>query len=191
MGTARFFCMGFVFYFFGWLDLWVPGQGPVFRRSKGMERKRIESEIEGLISPVLSRNHVELVDVTYRFEGGRWVLRVFIDKPGGVTVGDCAFISHQIEDLIEMEEVIPLRYFLEVSSPGLDRVLKREADFQRFCGEMAKVRTREAVGGRRNFKARILRCEQGVVELEDEEGNRFAFSLDAIERARLAFSGKI
>jgi ribosome maturation factor RimP len=156
-----------------------------------MDRKRIESEIEALISPVLLRNHIELVDVTYRFEGGRWVLRVFIDTPSGVTVADCAFISHQIEDLIEVEEIIPQRHFLEVSSPGLDRVLKREADFQRFCGERAKVRTREAVEGRRNFKGRILRCEHGVVELEDEEGKRFTFSLDAIETARLAFSGKI
>jgi ribosome maturation factor RimP len=156
-----------------------------------MDRKAIEHDIEDLISPILARNDMELVDVTYLLEGGRWVLRVFIDKVGGVNLRDCAFISHQIEDLIEVEDMIPQRYFLEVSSPGLDRVLKKEADFQRFCGEMAKVKTREAVAGRRNFKGRIVRCEHGVISLEDREGKRFEFSLDAIEKARLEFNGKI
>ena len=156
-----------------------------------MDRKAIERDIEDLISPILERNQMELVDVTYLLEGGRWVLRVFIDKPGGVNLQDCAFISHQVEDLIEVEDLIPQRYFLEVSSPGLDRVLKKEADFKRFCGEMAKVRIREAVAGRRNFKGRIVRCEHGVIALEDREGKRFEFSLDAIEKARLEFNGKI
>jgi ribosome maturation factor RimP len=156
-----------------------------------MDRKRIERHVEDLIGPVLERNGVEIVDVTYRFEEGRWVLRVFIDKPGGVNLQDCAFVSHQIEDLIEVEDIIAQRHFLEVSSPGLDRVLKREADFQRYCGEKAKVRTREALAGRRNFKGRIVRCEQGVLELEDNEGKRFRFSVGEIEQARLEFSGKI
>ncbi len=156
-----------------------------------MDRKAIEGGIEDLITPVLARNEVELVDVNYRLEGGRWVLRVFIDKPGGVNLKDCQSVSHQIEDLIEVEDLIPQRYFLEVSSPGLDRVLKKEADFKRFCGEMAKIKTREAVAGRRNYKGRIVRCEQGVVVLEDKEGRRFEFSLDVIGTARLEFSGKI
>ena len=156
-----------------------------------MDRKIVERDIEGLIGPILVRNEMELVDVTYRLESGRWVLRVFIDKPGGVNLDDCAFISHQIEDLIEVEDVIPQRYFLEVSSPGLDRVLKKEADFQRFSGEKARVKTREALDGRRNFKGRILRCEQGVLEMEDTEGQRFTFSLQEIEKARLEYSGKI
>jgi len=176
VGTARFFCMRLVFF---------------SRRNKGMDRKAIEGGIEDLITPVLARNEVELVDVNYRLEGGRWVLRVFIDKPGGVNLQDCQSVSHQIEDLIEVEDLIPQRYFLEVSSPGLDRVLKKEADFKRFCGEMAKIKTREAVVGRRNYKGRIVRCEQGVVVLEDKEGRRFEFSLDDIGTARLEFSGKI
>jgi ribosome maturation factor RimP len=156
-----------------------------------MDRKTVERDIEKLVSPILMRNQMELVDITYRSEGGRWVLRVFMDKPGGVNLQDCAFISRQIEDLIEVEDIIPRRYFLEVSSPGLDRVLKKEADFQRFCGETAKVKTREAVAGRRNFKGRIVRCEQRLIELEDTEGKRFEFSLDEIEEARLEFDGKI
>jgi len=156
-----------------------------------MDRKIVQRDIEDLVRPILVRNRMELVDVMYRLEAGRWVVRVFIDKPGGVNLDDCAFISHQIEDLIEVEDVVPRRYFLEVSSPGLDRVLKKEADFQRFCGEKARVKTREALAGRRNFKGRIVRCEQGVLELEDTEGERFEFSLDEIDKARLEYNGKI
>ena len=155
-----------------------------------MNPKIIEGNVEDLVGPILARSQMELVDVTYRLETGRWVLRVFIDKAGGVNVGDCEFISHQIEDLIEMEELVPQRYVLEVSSPGLDRVLKKEIDFQRFCGEKARVKTREASAGRRNFKGRIVRCEQGVLELEDTEGERFEFSLDEIEKARLDYGAK-
>ena len=164
---------------------------PPFETNEGMNHKRVVKEVESLVEPVLTRNQMELVDVTYRVEAGRWVLRVFIDKAGGVNLDDCAFISHRIEDLIEVEEVIPQRYFLEVSSPGLDRVLKKESDFQRFCGEKARVKTREALDGRRNFKGRIIRCDQGVLELEDGEGERFTFSLDEIEKARLEYSGKV
>jgi ribosome maturation factor RimP len=155
-----------------------------------MDRKIVQRDIENLVGPILERNLMELVDVVYLQEAGRWVLRVFIDKPGGVNLDDCAFISHQIGDLIEVEDVIPQRYFLEVSSPGLDRVLKKEADFRRFCGEKARIKTREALNGRRNFKGRILRCGQGVLELEDSEGERFEFSLEEIETARLEYRGK-
>jgi len=161
------------------------------RRMTSMDRGIVQRDIEDLIHPILVRNRMELVDVLYRQEAGRWVLRVFIDKPGGVNLDDCALISHEIGDLIEVEDVIPQRYFLEVSSPGLDRVLKKESDFQRFRGEKARVKTREALAGRRNFKGRILRCEQGVLELEDTEGERFEFPLHEIEKARLEYSGKI
>jgi ribosome maturation factor RimP len=154
-----------------------------------MNRRAVEKSVEDLVGPILMRNGVDLVDVTYRLETGRWVLRIFIDKPGGVNVDDCAFISHRIEDVIEVEEIVPHRYALEVSSPGLDRVLKRETDFQRFCGEKARVKTRQALAGRRNFKGRILRCEGGVLELQLAEGDRFAFRLDEIEQARLDSGG--
>lgn len=154
-----------------------------------MNRKTVERSVEDLVGPVLLRNRMDLVDVTYRLEAGRWVLRIFIDKPEGVNIDDCAFISHQIEDVIEVEEIVPHRYVLEVSSPGLDRVLKKETDFQRFCGEKARVKTRDARAGRRNFKGRILRCERGVLELEVADGDRFAFRLEEIEQARLDSGG--
>ncbi len=152
-----------------------------------MVSRNIVEVVEGLVSPVLEQEGLELVDVTFGREGRRWVLRIFIDKPGGVTLDDCAWVSHRIEDLIEVEEVISQRYYLEISSPGLDRVLKKERDFQRFAGKWARVRIREPMEGRRNFKGRILGCEQGMLDLEDSEGRRFRFPLGEIEKARLDF----
>lgn len=100
-----------------------------------MDPRSIPDQVSALIAPILEREGTELVDVEYRREQGAWVLRVFIDKPGGIiALDDCAQVSHKIGDVIEIEDVISHRYRLEVSSPGLDRVLKKESDFQRFSG---------------------------------------------------------
>lgn len=128
---------------------------------------------------------MEIVDVQYRREQGAWVLRVFIDKPGGVALDDCVRVSRKIEDVIEIEEIVSHRYRLEVSSPGLDRVLKKESDFLRFLGRKARIQTRQALEGRRNFRGKILACEQGMVALDDLQGNLIRVPLGLIEKARL------
>lgn len=150
-----------------------------------MDPKELEREASDLISPVLERNQMELVDVVYRSEGGHWILRFYVDKPGGVKLDECAGISRQIEDLIEIEELISHPYRLEVSSPGLDRVLNKQSDFRRFSGKAAKIVLREAREGRRNFKGRIVGCQEGVVELVDAQGNRFQFPIAEIKKAKL------
>ncbi len=150
-----------------------------------MNRKRLEREVSDLVLPFLERNQVELVDVVYKSEGGRWILRFYVDKPGGVKLDECAEISRQIEDMIEIEELIPHPYRLEVSSPGLDRVLNKESDFQRYSGKAAKIQLRQAREGRKNFKGRIVGCRENVVELLDTEGNQFCFPIDEIKKANL------
>jgi ribosome maturation factor RimP len=150
-----------------------------------MMLKDIEQEVARIISPVLEREAFELVDVEFRSECGRWVLRIYIDKPGGVRVEDCASISHRIGDLIEVEELITRRYSLEVSSPGLDRVLKKESDFQRFLGRAVKVVLREGLEGRKNFKGTILQCGDGLLDLEDMDGHRHRLALGEIKKAKL------
>jgi len=150
-----------------------------------MKTNDIKKAVIDLIFPILAQEQMELVDVEYRSERGRWILRVFIDRPGGVKLDECAGISHQIGDLIEVENCIPHRYCLEVSSPGLNRLLKNESDFQRFMGKMVKMRMRNALEGRKNFKGNIIQCENGVVVLEDPEGNIFHFQIEDIEKARL------
>ena len=113
------------------------------------------------------------------------MLRIYMDKEGGVSVDDCAEISKKIDDLIDIKVPIPFRYSLEVSSPGLDRPLRTEKDFQRFCGHRARIRTREPLEGRRNFTGRIARCVDGIVDLEDERGAIQRVAVTAIEKARL------
>ncbi len=152
---------------------------------KTMNSEAVQTQVEEIITPLLANDAVEVVDVTCQREGGRWVLRVFIDKPDGVNLDDCAHVSRKIGDIIDIEEIIPHRYVLEVSSPGLNRVLKKETDFQKFSGKKVKLKIREAKKGRKNFKGRIVQCEDGILEFESTQGDLYSFSLTNIEKARL------
>lgn len=126
----------------------------------------------------------QLVDVDLL--GGRQhqTLRIYIDRPQGVTVDDCAGVSRQLSAILDVEDPFPGSYTLEVSSPGLDRPLVTPDDFRRFQGEVVKVRLQRAMDGRRNFTGRLVETtpENIVVEVDRE---RFRLPLAAIERARL------
>lgn len=151
----------------------------------------LTDRISDLIEPVLEHERFELVDVVFRSESGRWVLRVFIDKPQGVNLEDCASISRRIGDVIDVEDIIPHGYSLEVSSPGLDRVLKKERDFQRFAGRTAKIVMKESREGRKNFKGIIVGCSDGVVQLEDGQGGIFRLDLNDMMKANLEIETSI
>ena len=101
-----------------------------------MKKTSTYHSVADLIEPTLRKNEIELVDVEYKKVGGNWILRVFIEKNQGVTVYDCQKLSRLIEDLIEVHELISAPYILEVSSPGLDRPLKKEQDFLRNKGKI-------------------------------------------------------
>jgi ribosome maturation factor RimP len=126
----------------------------------------------------------ELVDVEYAADGGRNVLRVYIDRPAGITVDDCAKVSRQVSAVLDVEDPIPEQYLLEVSSPGLDRPLVKREDFERFAGQQVKVRMREAVSGRRNFKGTLEGVEGDAIVVHVDQ-KRFSLPLARIERARL------
>ncbi len=128
---------------------------------------------------------LELVDVLYTTEHGRRILRIFIDKPGGVTIDDCSDLSRELGTVLDVEDPIPQSYTLEVSSPGLDRLLTKEKDFLRFAGKKVKLRTKEAIEGRKNFKASIEGVEGGRVTLKDADGRIWEIMLSNIEKARL------
>jgi len=141
--------------------------------------------IEKLVLPVLDVEGFELVDLRYLQDAGRWVLRFYLDKPGGVTVDDCERASRKIEAFLDMEDVMPASYSLEVSSPGLDRVLKREADFQRFAGRKVRVRTRTALDGQRKFKGVLKGAAGGKIQLALPEEREVELEIADIEEARL------
>lgn len=139
-----------------------------------------DNPLERLIARTVEGLGYELVDLD-RSPRGRMV-RVFVDRPGGITVDDCVTVSNQLSRVLAVEGVDYER--LEVSSPGLDRPLKTAADFRRFTGEAARVRLRRPLDGRANFEG-ILRGCDGETLLLEVEGVQFRFALGDLERARL------
>ena len=133
--------------------------------------KLVETTVEGL--------GYELVDLEH---SGRGLLRVFIDRPEGISVDDCQAVSHQLTRLFLVENVDYAR--LEVSSPGLDRVLKKEADFVRFAGEKVQVRLRMPLAGRKNFVGIIGETHEGITQL-NVDGSQVDIDLSNLDKARL------
>jgi ribosome maturation factor RimP len=101
-------------------------------------------EIETLITPVVDQEGGEIIDLQWRREGHQWVLRLFIDKPNGITLDDCAQFSDRIGAFLDEKNAIEQSYVLEISSPGLDRVIKKDKDFEKFAGKAVKVRVKIA-----------------------------------------------
>lgn len=137
-------------------------------------------DLNGLLETTLGGMGYELVGVE-RPGRGR-LLRIYIDKPGGVTVDDCAAVSHQVSRVLAVENVNYDR--LEVSSPGLDRLLKGERDFVRFAGQRARVRTRVPVDGQRNFVGVVREAGAGRLQLE-VDGRLLSLEIGNVETARL------
>ena len=135
--------------------------------------------------PLAEAEGLELVAVEYQREAGGWVLRVYLDKPGGIGLDDCQRVSQQLGDLLDVEDLIEHAYTLEVSSPGLDRPLVSEADFARFAGRLVCLQTAAPLEGQRRFRGRLLGIAAGAVRLEVEGGRQVAIPHAAIERARL------
>ena len=108
-------------------------------------------EIEALIAPLVEQEGGEIVDLQWRREGHQWVLRLFVDKPSGVTLDDCAYFSDRVGAFLDEKNAIEQSYVLEISSPGLDRVVKKDEDFARFAGKAVKVRIKIADSGQRRF----------------------------------------
>ncbi len=140
-----------------------------------------------LLEPALEVDGIELVEVEFRFEAGRWVLRLYIDSPGGVTLDDCENCSRQMSALLDIEDPIEQSYTLEVSSPGINRALRKPRDFEKYAGNPVKIKTLSKLNGRRNFIGLLkgLRNSRILVELDIGE---VEIEPDQIEKARLDFN---
>ncbi len=149
-----------------------------------MEKQDVAAAVARLLSPFLEERGLELFDVEYTREGKNWFLRVFIDREGGVRVTDCEAVTEYLSPALDSLDLIPHRYYLEVSSPGIERPLRRPEHFLRFLGSQVVVKTRAPVEGRRHFEG-ILRDFVGDrVVLETPEGE-VAIPYAAVSRARL------
>lgn len=146
-------------------------------------------KIKAMAEALLQEEKMELVDMELLREGRGWVLRLFIDKVGGITLDDCASVSRQLGDQLEVEDLIPFRYTLEVSSPGLDRPLKKDQDFLRHIGKQVQVITRSPWEGRSFFKGKMLDYQvSGTLSLA-EKNKVWEIPVSLIAKARLVFEG--
>ena len=142
-------------------------------------------QIRRIVGEIAERESYELVDIELKGAGPDRVLQVFIDREGGVSVGDCGFISGQIGTVLDVEDLIPSSYTLEVSSPGLDRKLVKESDFNRFQGRLAKVQTRLPLDNQKVFRGRIQGLADNRLQLESQSGELLEIPLDVVAEARL------
>ncbi len=150
-----------------------------------MNREAIVQKIEGVLHPLLESEGLSLVDITYTRERGGWILRVFIDKEEGVTLDDCTHVNRELGQILDREDIIPASYLLEISSPGLDRPLKKEEDFIKYFGRKVRIKTRDYISGRRNFKGDLLGCAEGQITVKVEGGEVFSIPFSSIQKANL------
>jgi ribosome maturation factor RimP len=145
----------------------------------------VESRVREITRRVAEERGLELVHVEFAGGPRPHVVRIFIDKPGGVTHADCSGVSTHVGTVLDVEDFIPGTYTLEVSSPGLERGLYALGDYERFAGKMAKMQTRGAVGGQRNFRGRVVGVEGEEVLFDDKTSGRVRVPFSEIAKANL------
>ena len=152
----------------------------------------ISSQVSDIAMPILDSMQLELVEIEFGKIGRDAVLRLFIDKEGGVTLDDCADLSRELSLILDVEEIIPVNYSLEVSSPGLDRPLKKNEDYHRYTGRLVKLRTYEpfaddAGNKRKTFLGTLEGLQDGLVRITLKEGQTASIPLERVAKANLEF----
>jgi len=142
-------------------------------------------KLRDLLEPAVTAVGCESVGIEYLPSGKQSLLRVYIDKPDGVSVDDCSAVSYQVSGLLDVEDPVPGHYTLEVSSPGLDRPLFQARDFERIAGQQVKIRMRFPIEGQRNFRGLLQGLQEQQVVIEEQDGKRVNLPLDQVEQARL------
>jgi len=148
--------------------------------------------VYALARPILESMRLELVEVEFKRSGRESVLRMFIDKEGGVNLDDCADVSRELSMILDVEDFIHCNYNLEVSSPGLDRPIKSQADYERFTGRLVKIRTYEPLADdegnkRKTFLGTLIGLNEGIVRMKLNEGQTAAIPLARVAKANLEF----
>ena len=150
-------------------------------------RQEVVSKIEEIAQRVAASDGIEVVEVEGKGGGGNQLVRISIDKPDGVTHADCELVSQQVSTILDVENVVPGHYTLEVSSPGVERKLLKPNDYIRFQGKKAKIVLREPVENQRHLQGTLAGLENGTVSLDTGAGRVLRFPLNQVERANLKF----
>lgn len=151
--------------------------------------KKVTQVVEELVIPILTELKMELVDVEYVKEGKEWFLRVFIDSDGGVDIEDCGTVSERLSEKLDEIDPIPYNYFLEVSSPGAERPLKKDSDFQKAIGKQVYVKTYEPIEGEKVFEGELTSFDGTHVKIDIKIKTRkksIEIPYDKVASARLA-----
>ena len=150
-----------------------------------MGQNSIAARVQELAERVAIDHGLELVHTEVAGPENKPIVRVFIDKPHGVTHDDCSDVSLHLGTILDVEDFIHASYTLEVSSPGLERGLYKRADYERFAGSDAKLKTRQPIEGQRNFRGRILGVDESNLLFEDRTNGRVRIPFDIITKANL------
>jgi ribosome maturation factor RimP len=146
----------------------------------------IIEKIANILAPIVDDERLKLVEIEFKPANKRWLLRIYIDKDGGVTIDDCAYVSRELARHLDVEDFIVQPYTLEVSSPGLTRPLKKSEDFVRNKGKTCRIITREAVAGKNEFLGEIGEATADKVDIKEKIGI-FTIPIYAIKKAHLEF----
>ena len=150
-----------------------------------MAKNNVQNELDNIVKNTVEGLNYILWGYEYRPQRESALLRIFIEKENeGISVDDCAIVSRQIGAVLDVENIIPVAYILEVSSPGMDRVLFTADQYQDYIGESMKIRTRTPIDERRNFKGKLLKTTDSIVHLE-VDNQEFEIPFESIDRARL------
>ena len=157
-----------------------------------MAKIDVVARVTELAEPLAASLGLELAEVEYRQEGRQMVLRLYIDKDGGVTLDDCSAVSRELTEILDVEDFIQGHYNLEVSSPGLNRPLKKPSDYERYTGRLVKIRTFEPLADdagnmRKTFLGELLGLSDSIVRLKLNEGQTASIPLGKVAKANLEF----
>lgn len=157
-----------------------------------MAKGDVVEQVNAVAQPILDSMGIEMVDLEFRKEGHGMILRLFIDKPGGIMLDDCSAVSRELSEILDVEEIVPCHYTLEVSSPGLNRPLTKPADYDRYAGKLVKVRTYEMIADdagnrRKTFLGQLVELKDGIIHIRLKEGQTAAIPFDKVAKANLEF----
>jgi ribosome maturation factor RimP len=150
-------------------------------------RQTVVARIEEIAQEVASSDGLEVVEVELKGSGRNQMLRIYIDKPQGVTHADCESVSQRLGSALDTEDLFPGHYTLEVSSPGIERKLKKWKDFERFQGQRMKIVLREPLDGVKHLEGILQSAQDGILKVELPGGKPVEFSFEQVDRANLKF----
>ncbi|RBP41165.1 ribosome maturation factor RimP [Garciella nitratireducens] len=150
-----------------------------------MPKKKIEEIVKKLALPIIDKYKFELVDIEFKKEGPHWYLRLFIDKPGGITINDCELVSEDLSKILDEVDPIEQSYILEVSSPGLDRPLKTMEDYKKFKDYEVEIKLFAPYNGHKNFIGKLNGLVDNKVSIQDENNKTIEIPLNIISSVRL------